>query len=299
MERTGARFNANGDMEKIMHDASQDDRAKSPMQTRETRAADGTCLTYAVWTSGVPSGRIVLLHSLAMDRTFWTPVIERLANTADVLALDCRGHGRSDKPAGPYTVELFADDLAAVMNDAGWPKALIAGCSMGGCVALAFAAAYPKRIDALGLIDTTAYYGDDAPGTWEIRAKKAAESGMEKLIDFQKTRWFSDAFRQARPDVLNAAIEVFLANDVSAYGETCRMLGACDMRAALAGFDFPTRVLVGEQDTAAPVEMAEALRDAIPGASMKVIDKARHLTPLEVPDVIAGELASLLQRVKR
>ena len=270
------------------------------MKSGETRATDGTKLRYKIWPGNASGGalpRIALLHSLAMDHSFWIPVVENINGAADVLALDCRGHGSSDKPAGPYTVELFAGDLAAVMDDAGWKNALIGGCSMGGCVALAFADAYPERVQALGLIDTTAYYGDDAPKAWEERAQKAAEGGMDKLIGFQKSRWFGDAFREAHPEVVDAAIKVFLANDVAAYGETCRMLGACDKRAAMAKFTFPTRVIVGEEDYAAPVAMAEAMRDGIKGASLLVIDKARHLTPLEVPELIAKELMDLSARV--
>ncbi len=270
------------------------------MKSGEIRAKDGTKLSYKIWPSNDSSGpapRMVLLHSLAMDHRFWMPVIEKLDGAADVLALDCRGHGASQKPPGPYTVELFADDLAAVMDDAGWPKALVAGCSMGGCVALAFAKAYPERVEALGLVDTTAYYGDDAPKAWEERAQKALEGGMEKLIGFQKSRWFGDAFREANPDVLKAAIAVFLANDIAAYGETCRMLGACDVRAAMPNFKVPTRIIVGEEDYAAPVAMAEAMRDAIQGASLLVIDKGRHLTPLEVPELIAGELMALAKKI--
>src|SRR6478752_3600745 len=95
-----------------------------------------------------PNG-VVLIHSLAMDRRFWQPVAERLASHAPVLVYDCRGHGESDKPAGPYTVELFARDLADLLDRVGWSSALVAGASMGGCIALAFAAAYPARTAAL------------------------------------------------------------------------------------------------------------------------------------------------------
>jgi 3-oxoadipate enol-lactonase len=268
------------------------------MKLGEATAADGTRLFYRTWESGAPGKRIALLHSLAMDHTFWNPVAERLQGRAGLLAMDCRGHGRSGKPKGPYTVELFADDLASVMDDAGWSTATIAGCSMGGCVALAFAAAHPKRITALGLIDTTAWYGTDAPKAWEERAQKAAQGGMAQLTGFQKSRWFGDAFREANPEVVDEAINVFLANDVAAYAETCRMLGACDMRTALGRFDFPTRVIVGEEDYAAPVAMAEALRDGIKGATLLVIEKARHLTPLEVPELIADELAELAAKAR-
>jgi len=266
--------------------------------TREarTKAADGTTLRYKVWGDSGARKRIALVHSLAMNADFWAAVADALPADCAVLALDCRGHGASDKPAGPYRVELFADDLAAVLDAEGWEKATIAGASMGGCVALAFAAAHSQRVSGLGLIDTTAYYGPDAPATWEGRAAKAIEGGMAALIDFQKTRWFSDVFRKSHPEVVDAAIAVFLKNDVASYAESCRMLGHCDQRTALPGFTFPTGIVVGEEDYATPVTMAEAMQAAIPGAQLTVLQGVRHFTPLEVPHKIASLIARLLDR---
>ncbi|WP_137388521.1 alpha/beta fold hydrolase [Rhodoligotrophos defluvii] len=255
---------------------------------------DGHRIGYTLHEGAGP-GRIVLVHSLAMDRGFWDKVAERLTPSAHVLAYDCRGHGASAKPDMPYTVELFADDLADLMDTVGWNSAVVAGASMGGCVALAFAAAYPKRVDGLGLLDTTAYYGEDAPKQWAGRAQKALDEGMGALVEFQKTRWFGDRFRETNPDVVQRALDVFLANDVKAYARTCHMLGACDKRAALAGLDMPVRIVVGEEDYATPIAMAEAMKAQIPHAQLHVIPGARHFTPLEVPDAIAGELQQLLR----
>ncbi len=262
----------------------------------ETTSGDGTKLVYRRWGMPGSAHRVVLIHSLAMDGAFWGPVAASLAGKAEVLALDCRGHGASGKPKEPFSVEQFADDVAGVMDAAGWPSAVVAGASMGGCVALAFAGRYPERVDGLGLIDTTAWYGPDAPGAWAGRAQKALDDGMAALTDFQKTRWFSDGFRQKNPDIVESAIEVFLANDVDAYAATCRMLGACDMRALLPSFRFPVAIMVGEEDYATPVAMAEEMHCAIAGSTLKVIAGARHFTPLEVPEVIADELAAVLER---
>jgi 3-oxoadipate enol-lactonase len=88
---------------------------------------------------------------------------------------------------------------------------------------------------------------------------------------------------------------VFLRNDVKAYAETCRMLGAADKRGALAGFRMPTAVIVGEEDYATPVAMAEALHRGIAGSTQTILKGARHLTPLERPERIAAELERLLQ----
>ena len=263
-----------------------------------TRTRDGTNIRFVLHgDDGDETRRAVLIHSLAMDATFWLPVIEHF--DAAVLVCECRGHGESDKPAGPYTVERFADDIADVMDDVGWDSALVAGASMGGCISLAFAAAYPARTRALGLIDTTAWYGAEAPKNWAERAEKAAQEGMAALVGFQTTRWFGDKFRAENPDVVKESVDVFLRNDVNAYVETCKMLGRADLRPALPRLKMPTAVIVGEEDYATPVAMAQALHDGFAGSTLTVLPKARHLTPLEVPDIIAAELDRLMARAAK
>jgi 3-oxoadipate enol-lactonase len=141
-----------------------------------------------------------------MDRSFWNFVAPALAEKTAVLTYDCRGHGASDKPKGPYRVEQFAGDLADLLDHVGWRSAIVAGASMGGCITLAFAAAYPARATALGLFDTTAWY--NAADKWEERAATAETKGLEAMIEFQTTRWFTDAFRAQRKDVLDASVKV-------------------------------------------------------------------------------------------
>jgi 3-oxoadipate enol-lactonase len=259
-----------------------------------TVTRDGTRIGYTLHDRGTSAPRAVLIHSLAMDRTFWRPVVELLPN-ASMLTYDCRGHGASGKPVGPYTVELFAQDLADLLDHVGWQSALVAGASMGGCVSIAFAAAYPARTTALGLFDTTAWYGAEAPKQWAERADQAVEKGLASLVGFQTTRWFGDGFRASHPDVVKHSVDVFLRNDVNAYAETCRMLGTADKRAALASLRMPTAVLVGEEDYATPIAMAEALHRGIAASTLTILKGARHLTPIEQPERIAAELERLLQ----
>jgi 3-oxoadipate enol-lactonase len=259
-----------------------------------TKTRDGVEIVYDIWGDRNAGKRIALVHSLAMERGFWDQVAERLAPKVAVLTYDARGHGQSGKPKGPYTAEQFADDLADLMTTAGWKDATIAGCSMGGCVALAFAINHGARTRSLGLIDTTACYGADAPKAWAERADAAINKGLASLADFQLTRWFSDGFRTGGSPVVKRALDVFLANDVPAYADTCRMLGAVDLRAKLGTVKAKTRIVVGEEDYATTVKMAEEMHAGIKGSTMLVLDKARHLTPLEVPARIAAELEGLL-----
>jgi 3-oxoadipate enol-lactonase len=265
------------------------------MTIAKTKVRDGAQLAYEVRGKVKDVAPIALVHSLGMDHAFWDAVTPALTERTAVLVYDCRGHGRSDKPKGPYRVEAFADDLADLLDHIGWPSAVVAGASMGGCITLAFAAAYPRRAAGLGLFDTTAWY--DAPDKWEERARTAETKGLTALIEFQTTRWFTDAFRTSHKDVLDHSVAVFLANTAKAYAETCRMLGACNMTAALPRLKVPTRIAVGDEDYATPVAMSETLNRSIAGSTMTVIRNARHLTPLECPQAIVAELQKLVEAV--
>jgi 3-oxoadipate enol-lactonase len=192
-------------------------------------------------------------------------------------------------------VEQFADDLADLVDHFNWPQVVVAGASMGGCVALAYAAAYPDRAAGLGLFDTTAAY--HAPYKWEERAVTAETQGLKAMVEFQVTRWFTDAFRDSRKDVVDAAVAVFLANPARCYAQACRMLGFFDITHALPRLRMPARIVVGKEDYATPVAMSEALHRGIARSALTVIPNARHLTPLECPNEIAAQLQALLVTV--
>ena len=245
-------------------------------------------------TAGAP--RLALIHSLALDRSVWDGVVDRLRPGVELLTYDCRGHGQSPRSSGPYSTQLFARDLAELFDAIGWDDAAVAGCSMGGNVAQGFAAEYPGRVTALGLIDTTAWYGADGAANFAKRAESARANGMRSMIDFQLTRWFSDEFRESHPDVLKRTFDVFVATDVECYAASCGLLGAADTRAALPSFSMPVAIVVGEEDYATPIAMATQLHEAIAQSTLTILPRARHLTPIECPDRIAAELRGLLAR---
>lgn len=259
--------------------------------------SDGSALAFTL--PAPPKGdapRMVLIHSLALDRGIWDGVAARLEKDAAILTYDCRGHGRSERRAGTFTAELFARDLAELLDHVGWQSAAVAGCSMGGCVALAFAGLSPARVNRLGLIDTTASYGAEAAVQFRERAAAARAKGMAGLVDFQVTRWFSDQFRASQPELVNRVVGVFLANDFKCYAASCALLGDMNLRPYLASFRMPAAIIVGEEDYATPVAMARQLHEAIPQSTLTILPRARHLTPIEQPDVIASELLALLRR---
>jgi 3-oxoadipate enol-lactonase len=263
------------------------------------KTSDGCAIAYTLHGAGSPGGyRMVLIHSLGLDASIWDDVAPKLTPHAEILTYDCRGHGRSGRQAIPFTTELFARDLAELLDHIGWQTAVVAGCSMGGCVAQAFAALYPSRASAAGLIDTTAWYGEDAPATWRKRAAEARSQGLGARREFQTARWFSDRFRAAHPETVDAFLRIYTANDLDCHAATCAMLGDADLRPQLTSLRLPVAVIVGEEDYATPVAHARQLHEAIPLSTLTIIPGARHLTPVECPDEIAAQLVTLAGRIR-
>jgi len=261
------------------------------------QTSDGCSIDYTLHAARkADAPRLALIHSLALDRSIWDGVARELDGDVHVVAYDCRGHGKSGAPAGPYSVDLFARDLAELLDHLGWPSAAVAGCSMGGCVAQAFGGWYPARTSALGLIDTTAWYGAEAPRQWRERAAKVRVEGLGGMLDFQLSRWFGDKFRAERTDLVQATARVFLANNVEAYASACILLGDADLRPLQAGMKMPVAVIVGEEDYATPIAMARQIHEAVAGSTLTILPAARHLTPIECPEKIAGQLRALLGR---
>ena len=189
------------------------------MASSTFKTSDGCNIFYTVHEAkGAP--KLALIHSLALDGSVWDGVVERLKGKAELLVPDCRGHGRSGRPHMAYSSELFARDIKEVLDSIGWNKTAAAGCSMGGCVAQALGGLYPERMTGLALIDTTAWYGPDAPKQFRERAAAAKAKGMQGLIDFQISRWFSTGFPAANPARVEETTKVFLANDFDCYEST-------------------------------------------------------------------------------
>ncbi len=276
------------------------------MLQQETREMDGHYefvtvsdeATIAYRRYGTPGKpRLLLIHSLALDGSIWTDVISGLQSQAEIISIDCRGHGWSSRGPLSQAVERFADDAAEVLNKVGWDDVIVAGCSMGGCITQAFAARHPQHVSAMILIDTTAWYGEKAPEEWRARAQKARTEGLASMAAFQATRWFGDRFRAENPRKVQEMMEIFVRNDLDAYEATCIMLGDADLRGALPSFDFPVSVIVGEEDYATPIASARELAEAIPGASLTILPGARHLTPIECSDVIAEAIGKMIEAV--
>jgi 3-oxoadipate enol-lactonase len=236
---------------------------------------------------------VVLLHPLALSGAIWGPFAETLSERFDVVAPDARGCGESGWDRKPFGITDLADDVAALLDGLDLTAAAFVGLSMGGSTALAFAGRHPERVTRLTLADTTAWYGPDAPQTWEQRAEGVLAKPRVRQVPFQVERWFTDSFRQRRPDVVNRIVEVFLRTDSAAHAEACRALGHMDSRELLPEIAAPTLVMTGVEDYATPPDMGSAIAAGVQHGTMRTLDGLRHLSLIEAPALAADVAAHL------
>lgn len=197
-----------------------------PFKTR-----DGVKLAFEDIGGGAPP--MVLIHGWTCDRSYLAPQRDHLAAKHRVLSLDLRGHGESDKPAGPYTIAGFADDVAWLCRELGLAQPVVIGHSMGGMTALELAARHPDLPSAIVVCDSPMA----VPA--QLAANLAAVS-----TEFHKPAW-RPAHRAFLSDML------FIASDDPA--RKARILG--DMTSA------PDHVTLGCWDAIVGADMDGALRD--------------------------------------
>ena len=243
--------------------------------------------------TGPPGAPVVMLsHSHFSDHGMWRPQCPALAARYRVVAYDVRGHGASDMPAGPCSLDDLASDALCLMDALALDRVHFVGLSLGGMIGMAVALRAPERLRSLLLCDTAAQM---PAGIWDERIATARSQGLEPLLEPTMARWFTPAFRASAPETV-AGIRAIASNTTPAgYIACAQAIQAMRLVARLGEIRTPARVIVGAQDPATPVAAAEVLVQGIPGADLVVIDRAAHLANLEQPAAFNTALLEFLE----
>jgi 3-oxoadipate enol-lactonase len=237
---------------------------------------------------------LVLSHSLACSVRMWDPQIAAFKDRYRVLAFDTRGHGASEAPKGPYTLEMLADDLYFLFQELRITAAHYCGLSMGGMIGQTFALKHPGIFRSLSLADTTSRYPAEAWPTWQERIRTAETKGMEPLAEPTLQRWFTENFRKNKPDQVDRIRKLILGTPVAGFVGCCHAIPKIDLTARLGEIECPILVIVGEQDPGTPVAMAREIHDNAPGSKLAVLPQAAHLANLEQPEAFDRALGDFL-----
>lgn len=243
---------------------------------------------------------LVLLHAFPLDSSMWRPVLPALRGVAQVLTVDLPGFGASPAPQGEPSLDAVADAVLVAAAARGHDRVVLAGCSIGGYVALAAARRAPARVAGLGLVDTKAEAdGDDARANRERIAQAVlGEAGSRALLPMLDSL-LGPTTRTERPDVVHAVSALVRGADPAAVAWAQRAMAARSASTdLLASIGVPAAVVVGDEDAVTGPDLARAMAAALPDAVLTVVPRAGHLSPLERPEPVAAALASLMVRVR-
>jgi pimeloyl-ACP methyl ester carboxylesterase len=233
---------------------------------------------------------LVLVHGNAETRQVWRPQIEYFARRYRVVAPDLRGHGDSEKPVGAYPIGTFVGDLLRLLDTLGIDRAVIAGHSMGGRVAMSFALEHPGRVRGLVLAGTSATPFDRAGERIERVCTLGLERELQEFIEFESSPGTPAAMKQ---ELLQEALKTPERVRI----ELWKAVSEFDVLTRLGEIRTPTLIIVGDLDRGTPVAAARQLHESIPGSQLAIIQDVAHFTMLERPDLVNQHIDALLDRV--
>jgi 3-oxoadipate enol-lactonase len=241
---------------------------------------------------------VIFLHAFPLNRRMWEGELMALLGEERyrLVALDWRGFGESEITNGISSMELFAGDVAGLMDALGIQNAILCGLSMGGYAAFAFLRKYPQRVAGLILADTRP--GADTPEAQANRenvAQIAETQGTGAIADLQVPRLISEYTRKRHPEVearVRQLIDEATPQGIAAASRG--MAQRADSTELLGGISCPTLVIVGEQDALIPPAVTQDYASRIPGVQFAVIPQAGHLSNLEQPEAVLQAIGGFL-----
>lgn len=260
------------------------------------RKVNGIEIYYEAHGEGDP---LVLIMGLRRNVEWWYRQIPTLSKHFEVLVFDNRGAGRTDKPKMDYSIRLFADDTAGLMEALGIREANILGVSMGGYIAQELALNYQNRVKRLVLGCTGAGGERAVLASPERLVKFTANEGLtpEEILKKDMDIYFSDEYIKRNQEKIEEFVEISLRyyQPPDAFE---RQFAAClrhDTSNRLSRIDVPTLILSGDDDPLVPPENSKILNALIPRSELAFFPGKRHCFFIEEADRFNQMVTAFLQ----
>lgn len=252
---------------------------------------NGTALRYEITGSGPTT--LVLVHEMGGTLDSWDHVLPALSATRRVLRFDTRGAGQSEKLSSTPSMALMADDIAALLDAVGIAgKVAIAGCAVGGGIAMTFALHHAARTAALIAMGPATGVAPERRAATLARAEDTVRRGMAAVVE--------ESFAASYPPEVRHDAEHFrefrarwIANDPHSYGCIYRMLVETNLAPEYGKIGCPTLLLAGIHDRLRPPALVEPIAQAIPGARFQALDSG-HFMAVQTPSLVAGAINGFL-----
>jgi 3-oxoadipate enol-lactonase len=263
---------------------------------QESREASGRHLQVNgtelfVSTHGPTAGPwVVLLNSMAADTSMWRPQVEALACRYRVLCLDWRGHGRSRDEPAPYSLEMLSSDVVAVLEALGVERPHLAGTSLGGMIGMLLAIEGRVSLASLTVCSALPRIAPAMAQAWSDIAARVRRGGVAQAVDATISRWFTPAYAQANPAVVEHTRRMIASTTTDAYTGCIAAFRDLDLFEDLSRVAVPSLFMVGENDPASTPEIMRGMHERVPGSRFEIIRDAAHLPSLEQPEAVSRAL---------
>ncbi len=261
-----------------------------------SKAINSVKLAWEEAGTGLP---VVLLHAYPLSSSMWATQRSALAGKFRVITPDLRGFGGSALGAGDSSLELFADDVHALLTELKLGRVVLAGLSMGGYVAFAFYRKYPSAVRALILADTRAQADSEEGRQGRLETAALAErEGAASVVERLLPKLLGDTTLEGNPEVVSQVRAMMLAASPVSLARAMRAMAARpDSLELLSRIRCPTLVLVGKEDKLSPPAEAQKMAGSIPQARFQIIPAAGHLSNLEQPAQFNAVLQDFLSQL--
>ncbi|WP_416046787.1 alpha/beta fold hydrolase [Cupriavidus basilensis] len=237
---------------------------------------------------------VVMSHSLGCDISMWDRQMASLTQRCRVLRYDTRGHGRSGATAGPYSLDMLADDAVQLMAHLGIQRAHWVGFSMGGMIGQTVALNHPTLLESIVLADSTSAHTATPTSMWQERIQIAKAEGMAPLVEPALSRWFTERFRIEHAEEVQKLGNIIRATSVDGWAGCCAAISEIETTDRLSEIECPALVMVGEHDIGTPISAALDMHRNLKNSVLAVISDAAHMTCIEQPSQFNRALAIFL-----
>ena len=239
---------------------------------------------------------LLMINGFRRSRVVWLePFLSALEPHHQLVLFDNRGTGHSDQPEGGYTIEVFADDCAALLEALNIPRAHVFGTSMGGMIAQSFALRHPGRVDGLAIGCSSCGKGSEPAEKriWELlRLTPTDEMDAREVAFRQEEAYVTEAFRKDNRPLLDRLFEVVNENPTPLHaiqGHLAAIEG-WDACGEVGNIRVPSLVITGAEDRLIPAGNSRMLAERIPGALLDIQPDCAHFFWIEKPRETAESL---------
>jgi 3-oxoadipate enol-lactonase len=235
---------------------------------------------------------LTFCNSLGTDLHMWDRQVDALSATFRILRYDRRGHGQSSAPPGQYSVAELGADVLALWDHLGVERSHFCGLSIGGLTGQWLGVHAGARLQTLTVAATAAKIG--TVENWNARIAQVQRDGLLPLREGTAERWFTPAFAQAKPAVVEDILQRFVATRVTGYIGCCHAVATADFRDLLGRITVPTLAIAGDDDPVCPPADLDAIAQGVAdGRSIAV--PGRHICNIESADAFTAALAAHLR----